>query len=490
MHGHRLPRTVLWTSMGLALLVFIGLFLLSPAAEAARFQGGERVVVGPGEVVNDDLYIAAGEVVIAGTVTGDVYATGQKIEVSGTIEGDLVALAQVIDITGSVGDDVRVAGQIIRVAGEGVGDDVLAGGYSVEVARGATVGGDVWVGAFQALIAGNVEGNVRANVNGLAIDGRVAGDVEANVGERGGPTPGMFMPSLGTPPPPVAPGLTVSDGAEIGGALTYTALQPARIASGARIAGPITKHEPAPEVRAPREEERFGSPQWVLAHARRLVTLLVVGLVLFLAAPDAMRRLGRNVQKRPLPALGWGVVGFIGFLMVLVGLVVVGVLASLFLGLLTLSTLGRWILVLGLLSDALLVVFFVFYTSLVGPVIVSYGTLGRLDTGRRWLWLIPLIFGVLLYVVLTAIPYLGSLVGLLVFLAGLGAIVLLWRPERPVPATLPATAPPSPPVGPPAPEVPQTSVAQAPPGYAEDTTVQEKPPETPVTEDESEEAVG
>lgn len=415
---------------------------LGPTAAAARFLGGERVVVGPDEVVKEDLYITAGEVVIEGEVRGDVIVLAQKVWIKGLVTGDVMVMAQVLDISGRVMDDVRVGAQAVRVAGGGVEGDVLAAGFSVEVGENTPVGGDVVCGAYQALIAGDVSGNVLAGVNGLEIRGHVGGNVTADVGEGGGPSPALFMPSPGIPLPSVAAGLTLADGARVDGDVTYTTMKPAIIAANARVGGRVTRQEPAPTVREPREEERVGSRAWVLHHLRRLISLLLVGLVLFFTLPTLTRRMGEEIRSRPLPALGWGVVGFIGFLAALLIILVAAFLAAFIFSLITLGALARWAIVLGMLSDVVLLALFVFYSSLVGPVVVSFAPLERLDTGRRWMWLLPLTAGVALYTVVTAVPYLGGLVRLVVLLMALGVLILLWRPERPEPAPVPVPPPP------------------------------------------------
>ena len=74
--------------VGVALLV--GLITAS-TAWAVETRSGDSVVIGPDEVVDDDLYVTANNVVIDGTIRGDLVAFGQSITVDGTVEGDLIA---------------------------------------------------------------------------------------------------------------------------------------------------------------------------------------------------------------------------------------------------------------------------------------------------------------------------------------------------------------------------------------------------------------
>ena len=88
---------------GLVLCLVVGGIALAPQASAADFRSGDRVVVAAGEVVDDDMYVTANELVIDGTVTGDVYAFATSITINGTVDHDLNAGAQTIEINGTVG---------------------------------------------------------------------------------------------------------------------------------------------------------------------------------------------------------------------------------------------------------------------------------------------------------------------------------------------------------------------------------------------------
>src|SRR3954463_11281193 len=129
------------------LLVLAGLALLVGVVAASPVHGlesrsGDRVVIGPDEEVDDDLYVTAKEVVVEGTIKGDLIAFGSSITVDGTVEGDLIAAGQSVKIGGTVDDDARIAGQTLLL-GEGaqVGDDLIAAGFSLENEPDSAVGG-------------------------------------------------------------------------------------------------------------------------------------------------------------------------------------------------------------------------------------------------------------------------------------------------------------------------------------------------------------
>src|SRR5262245_21245202 len=98
---------------GFLLVLILSAIIFVPAAYAADFRGGDRIVIGADQVIDDDLYLAAEEIIIDGIVHGDVYAIGRNITINGTVDYDVNAAAQALTINGKVGSDARVAGQAI-----------------------------------------------------------------------------------------------------------------------------------------------------------------------------------------------------------------------------------------------------------------------------------------------------------------------------------------------------------------------------------------
>jgi len=163
-----------------------------------------------------------------------------------------------------------------------------------------------------------------------------------------------------------------------------------------------------------------------LDQARRLISLLVVGLLLFWVYPSGMRILGRRIHDKPVASLGWGVVAFFGFIALLLVILFATLIVGVLLSVVTLGMLARWVFLLGILGDVFLVAAYFFYVTFVVPVVVPYASMARLDRGRFW-WLLPVVIGIPLYVVLTALPYVGGILNILFILLGLGALMLHWR---------------------------------------------------------------
>ncbi len=410
--------------IGLALLAVL---LVTSPGWAVESQSGDQVIIGPDEVVDDDLYATANEIVVEGTVRGDLVAFGRSVTVDGTVEGDLIGAGQSVEIGGEVDDDVRIAGQALLLSEDAsVGDDLIAAAYSLQNEPESNVGGTLWYAGYQALLAGTVGEDLAGAANALTLGGEIGGDADVDVdGEEGGAAPPAFVPVPQVPIPTVEPGLTLTDSALIGGNLTYQSSTEAQIDPGARIEGDVVREERPVEEE---EEEAARSPltETVLDALGSLVALVLVGLLLVWIVPGWIRHRAYTVLERPLASLGWGLLGLVAFLILGIVVLVVTILLAIVLGLLTLGGLVALIIVLGLLAEAALVLAFWISTGYLAQIVVSFlaGVLlvEAIRPGRGRGRVLPLVVGLILYVVLRAIPVLGPLVGLAVVLLGLGAI--------------------------------------------------------------------
>lgn len=423
------------------LLVIAGLTLVAvvltvPAVWAFEGQGGDVVTIGADEVIDDDMYVGAGQFTLDGTVKGDLFVVGGIIEVNGTVEGDLVAAGQSVVVNGTVADDARIAGYGLLVSGD-VADDLLAVGFSLEHESEASAGGDLLFAGYQVLLAGDVGEDVDLAGGAVRLAGVIGGDARVDVG---GAEPGQRMPpgfpfAPNLPPVPSIPsGLTVDEGASIGGDLAYTANATAAIPAGA-VAGDtdFTQFVPQagtrPEVRAPSPAALVG--RWFVRQLRHLVTLLLVGAFMMWLVPGWTRKVADIVQAQPLPSLGWGVVAIAAFVLAMLVLVIATALLAVVFGVVTLGELaGRFAMLGGIVTSAVGFGFSVTW-AYVTRIVVSL-LLGQLifrlfkseAAGHRW-W--PMLLGVLVFVVVTAIPVLGWLVRLAAVLLGLGAVWIWGR---------------------------------------------------------------
>lgn len=425
------------------LLTLLSLTLVTPAY-AFDGRGGDKVIIQAGQVIDDDLYAAANEFVLDGTVNGDTVAFAQMVTVNGTVNGNLITAAQTVVVNGTVTGSIRMGGSVLFVGEKArIGGDILGAGYSLEMRKGGTVGRDAVFATGQTLLAADVSRNVVAYTGALEIDGMVDGNVTAHLGEasetQSGPPPTMFMGQSTVPVPIVKQGLTVDPAAKIGGDLDYTQNVdlpiPAGVVAGrvTRAAQPVEENQPAPERTASQK-----AVDWMLRTGRSLVTLILIGLFLLWLFPLFTGAVSNELESKPWPSLGWGVVAYAGFFFVLLLIVFVTILGAVVFGLLTLGGLSGTIVVLGLLALFGLIVAFALATSFIAKIVFGV-TLGKwiltrasspLANHRYW----PMVIGVAITVAVVAlltfplIPgFLGGLLDFAIVLFGLGALWLWGR---------------------------------------------------------------
>ncbi|GEO96742.1 bactofilin family protein [Kocuria turfanensis] len=431
------PRTfptTLLLRLALALaLALTGLLLAAPAGGAAEIRNDETVRVAEGEVVDDDLYATAGEVVVDGTVRGDLVVAAGRVTINGTVEGDLLAAAQTVVVEGTVGDDARVAGQALSFGDEArVTGDLVAAGFSLQTRPGTEVGGDVLLGAYQALLAGSIDGDVTAGAAGLALAGAIGGNVQADVGSPDD-VGAAWAPATQVPVPSVNGGLTLTDEARVAGDLSYRSGAEASIAPGAEVAGEISYERVVVDEAEPAGPT--GPLDVLLSGLRLFVTLLLAGLLALWLIPRTVTGAASVLRTRPLLSLGWGVLAIAGTAVAALALLVVAILLGIGLGLLTLGGLAAAVVATGVVLHAVLVLGLILAVALLAPVIVALtggGLLLRDPAPARFGKRVgALALGLLIYVLLRAVPYLGPVVALLVALFGVGALaVWLWDVVR------------------------------------------------------------
>lgn len=431
---------------GASLLTIVTLLALTTAGFALEEISGEEVVIEADQVIQDDLYGGATRYTVNGTIEGDLVLTGQTIVINGTVTGDLIAAGQSVTINGSVGDDVRIAGAaLILGPAATIGDDLVAAGYSLETKTGSQIHGSLAFAGGQLLLAGDLDEALWAAANGISIQGIVGEGVQAEVGGSSDVFPvNPFATTPEMPPIPVVPGgISLGEGAQIGGDLEYSSIEPTGINPN-QVSGEIlfTRQANAQSGLVDRSPQRL-LWNWLAENLRRFVALSIISVLLVRFAPIFLPRLSALLEKSPWHGLGLGTLGYFGFpvaFFVLAGLII---LSMLFFGLLGLGNISGSIFFLALGVLFTLFVLFVFSLIYFSKIVVG-ALLGRLFLERiisgesRDPYIIVLV-GNLLVVILVALPLVGWLTNFIVTLFGLGSLGLIIRDwtKNPDPTPLP-----------------------------------------------------
>ena len=369
-----------WLTVMLA-VILATVFAAVPAL-AADLRSGDTVTVASGEVVDGDLYVAGGDIIIDGTVNGDIFGAGRSLTINGIVNGGVSFAGQTLTINGEVAHGARLAGQTINVSGN-IGRDLMAFGSEVRVSSTAKIGSDLVLGAGTSRIDGHISGNIVGGVSEATITDGVGGNVELGTEE-----------------------LTIASTADIRGNLTYTSESEADIQTGAQIGGTTTHR--APEVKEP-----AGPLADIVGKVITFLMTLLVGIVIILIVPRRAEAVAASIRHKPWLSLGWGAIIFCAtpLAAILTFVTVVGVPV----GLIGLTLYGIAIY----LSQIAIGLF-------IGYWIISY--FGKVES--RGVLVGALALGFAILTLLKLIPYIGFALWLATVLFGIGAIVMSQKTLR------------------------------------------------------------
>jgi cytoskeletal protein CcmA (bactofilin family) len=354
------------------------LILLLSAVSALEVEEGEEVYITT--AVNENLYTAGGKVSVDAPVDGDIIAFGGEvsinspieglthvyggdIKINSEIEGDLISAGGDINVNKNISGDVSVMGGNINIMGD-VEGDLLALGGNIDV-RG-NIDGDVVVRGGR-LILNDVEGDVEFKGGEIKIRGIVKGNVKAE-----------------------ADVVELTDDALIEGNLTFTS-ESKTVLEREQVKGSMFK-------KTVKKKPRFKKVNFRIFSG---LALLLLGIVLVLIMPLMSRRLADNIKQKFGKSLLFGLLALIvtPIAAVLIAITVIGIPITIIL------------MILYIIAIIVSSIFAALY-------------IGRLIFKKKKL-IVQMILGVIIYVLLTNIPYIGGLVKLLAILLGLGAITLV-----------------------------------------------------------------
>jgi hypothetical protein len=371
--------------------IFVILFGAVSPAHAQGIVSGDTVPAGV--TVDDDLILFGETVTIDGDVNGNVFALGGTVTVNGKVDGSLYAISQQTTINGEVTDGVYGTALELVFGPEGrVGRNVAFLGLSVGMPEGATIGRDL-TGIFilGAQFAGEVERDTTAVIGPLEVVRLIIRlfDIQA--------------------PPFLAPQTIVPAGMKLASPVPYDLTQQGII-------------------------DTILMQRWLVYLVRDYISLLLVGLLVLWLFPTALKRWGNKVMRAPFSSLGLGlavvIVGGIGLALLWALILAV----ALGLGRIGFSGLGTAMGMLGFFAvstaGAVLFVIVTFISKLVFAFQAGFLILKRYERTGFWYKLGVLALGLLIYVLLAAIPYIGWAVAVVVALLGTGAVFMVFNDDR------------------------------------------------------------
>jgi cytoskeletal protein CcmA (bactofilin family) len=416
-----------------------------------------------GTVIQSDVFLTGNNITIDGTVVGDVFALGNHIRINGTVEGSLVAVAQTIRINGKVNGTTYAAAIAFELGASSALDrNLYYGGLSFATRKGTLINRDLAAFSLGGTMAGQINGNVNAVIGPYEILKLIFDAFKVNV-----QLPGMIydepeLPeatpeNLPSEQPTLAPTSSSGSSSSTLTGFTLTNLQLSTQTATSRAVLPTLTAAPQKQitVSAPVSMPTASLPvvgsaaqaglmidwvmvgDWCLGRLRSLLVLSVFCLIAFWSMPEIISRSAGMLRDKPLLSLGTGLVGtLISFNAILAAILVAVIFTAIgfWLVFATVWELGIFIWAIGLclvMLFIMLVCFLVFYTT---KTIIAFMMadliLNKVNLKTAYARALALLFGLIIYVILAGLPYIGWVISLLATGFGFGAAWLNYRVQR------------------------------------------------------------
>jgi len=375
-------------SLALALLLF------SPVAvSAAQFEGAEEYTLSSERVVEDNLYSAGTNVIIAGSVNGDLFAAGSNVTITGSVSNDAVLAGGNVQVLGRTGDDLRVAGGTV-IIGEDVGGEVLAAGGMLTVSNAADIGGKAYLTGGLITVSGTFNGDVLIDGDEVRFDGVINGNAVIKAQTT----------------------LEIGDNAVVTGVLKYEAPDVVNIPASAQI-GSVDFTKITVGDRTPDSDMISGSFEdffkgfSVAFKVMRLLMLVTTVLIFFFV----FKSKSQEITEEGIKEFGWSLLR--GFVLFIIAPIAVLVLLVTVIG----SSIG---LIIGASYILMLLLAKIFGAMLLGALIFKLFK-SKKDKKETLTWPAALT-GAIVFWLLGLVPVIGWIARAVFMLTALGTILYLW----------------------------------------------------------------
>lgn len=342
-----------------------------------RAADNQRIEL-PQDTTHEGLFTRAGEtVVIAGTVNGDAWVAAQDVEITGTVTGNVYAAGQTVRITGKVGGGVHAAGSSVTLEGP-VGQSVYVAGSDVRLGKIPIGHSAVLVGS-QITTQATITDQLYAAAAEVTIDGSVGRGARVEASR-----------------------IVVASAGSVQGDLRYGSDNPPEISNDKAITGHII-HDATLQKHT--EKNQFAAR--LVGVMIGLVWNVVIAAVVLWLAPFILVTTTKAFAKSPIhnTLKGLGFVLLVPFGLILGSLTIIGI---------PLMVLAALVYVLVLL---------------LAPVAVAYllgqqagGYAKKPATGYAH-GLLATTLGLVIFTVLTLVPFIGDIFGLALYVMGAGILI-------------------------------------------------------------------
>lgn len=161
-------------------IIFLFMLINLPLSAMMDNSGKYRdkmgnITINKETILDEDAYLFGRTILIDGKAEYGVNSCGRKIIVNGVINEELMALSQILEINGEVKDNVKAAAQEININGI-IGRNVMGCSTDLMLSKKAKINGSLKAFCSSAIIDGVIGKNLRLKAKDIKISGIINGD--------------------------------------------------------------------------------------------------------------------------------------------------------------------------------------------------------------------------------------------------------------------------------------------------------------------------
>jgi cytoskeletal protein CcmA (bactofilin family) len=378
-----IQRKFIWRTFTFIGLVFLFLLATSQVASQIVTQADEKIDAN-GTLI-DMSFFAGDEVKVAVNSSDDVFVAGGKVTANATQADHLIMAGGELILTGINVHDAYIAGGEVEARDGAIEDDLVAAGGQIILSSEFSIGGSAVVTGGDVKIETPIGGDLRVAAGDIYLNSQVTGDVQL-----------------------MGDDVELGPDAKIGGDLKYRAKE-LNVSPSAVITGSTT--ELAPHEHA--DFERWGRNGAAMAAVSGLAFLLGIAVLVIAIAgglPALMNSSTRMIREKPLQTLG------IGFLITVVGPACLFFLFASVIGIPLALLIGLIFLAVAPIAIAATT----YFVGMEGRRRLAKKQDSLPSLADRLLWSLGAFAGL---IVLGAIPFIGGVLWIIVFVFGVGAVM-------------------------------------------------------------------
>ncbi len=372
-------------------LLFVAIFVFfARPAQAVYFSQGDNLSFPKTQKFNETVFLAGKDITIDSDIAGDLICAGQNITVNSKITGDVICAGQNLKINGTVDGNVRSVGQQIDINGL-VTKNLSVASQNLQLSKSANIKGDVFYGAQNIDLQGLMGRDLAGGSQSITISGSLLRNAKVATEK-----------------------ISVADSAKLGGDLEYYIEKTGTSAINDKsVKGKVTRHEVViQEKEQIKQEIKKATP--VLMVFKVIFSILSSVLIAFLLlyfVPARVTKVTEIVKVHPVKS------ALIGLAVLITG---------------PIAMIISCMTVIGIGLASVIALFYILSLILAGSfVAVRVGEmLAENYSGLKKSVYLSTFLACLLLGLVISIPFLGGVIGFIVFLIGLGASFSSYLPSE------------------------------------------------------------